>query len=100
MPKEQHLTNVVAVKSHTAATVGDKPEGQRRVIRNDITQTHVRTHTHTHSGLRHCISVQEASLQYLFRIQAASHPAVIESPIGLRIIGPASSRFGLGRPTL
>ena len=29
--------------------------------------------------LRHCISVQEASLQYLVQIQAASHPTVIES---------------------
>lgn len=33
-------------------------------------------------GLRYCISVQEASLQYLIRIQAASHPAVIGSPVG------------------
>eukprot|EP00063_Salmo_salar_P017260 XP_013992095.1 PREDICTED: ubiquitin-conjugating enzyme E2 G1 isoform X1 [Salmo salar] len=31
---------------------------------------------------RRCISVQEASLQYLVRIQAASHPAVIGSPVG------------------
>uniref|UniRef100_A0A8C7GWT4 Beta'-coat protein n=1 Tax=Oncorhynchus kisutch TaxID=8019 RepID=A0A8C7GWT4_ONCKI len=33
-------------------------------------------------GLRHCISVQEVSLQSLVRIQAVSHPAVIGSPIG------------------
>jgi hypothetical protein len=32
-------------------------------------------------GLRHCISVQEASLEYLVRIQAPSHAAVIGSPI-------------------
>ncbi|CDQ62349.1 unnamed protein product [Oncorhynchus mykiss] len=48
------------------------------------------------SGLRHCISVQEASLLYLVRIQAVSHPTVIGSPIGRRTIGPASSRFGRG----
>ena len=34
------------------------------------------------SGLRHCISVQEASLQSLVQFQAVSHPAVIGSPIG------------------
>jgi hypothetical protein len=46
------------------------------------------------SGLRHCISVQEASLQSLVQIQAASHPAVIGSPIGRRTIVPASTGFG------
>ena len=43
------------------------------------------------SVLRHCISVQEAPLQSLVRIQAESPLAVIESP---RTIAPAS--FGLG----
>jgi hypothetical protein len=33
-------------------------------------------------------------------IQAVSHPAVIGSPIGQRTIGPASSGFGRGRPSL
>jgi hypothetical protein len=47
-----------------------------------------------------CMSVQEASLQYLVQIQAVSHLAMIESPIGWRTIGPASSRFGRGRPSL
>ena len=31
------------------------------------------------SGLRHCISVQEVSLQYLVQIQAASHGAQLDS---------------------
>ena len=47
------------------------------------------------SELRHCISVQEVSLQTL-----VSHPAVIGSPIGRRTIGPASSGFGRCRPSL
>ena len=33
------------------------------------------------SGLRHCISMQEVSLQYMVEIQAASHLAMIGSPI-------------------
>jgi hypothetical protein len=52
------------------------------------------------SGLRHCISVQEVSLQSLGQIQAVSHPAVIGSPIEWCTIGPASSRFGRGRLSL
>ena len=44
------------------------------------------------SSLRHCISVQEASLQSLVRIQAVSHPAVIGSPIGRR-----TGSSGVGR---
>ena len=44
-----------------------------------------------HRGLRHCISVKEASLHSLIRIQAVSHPAVIGSPIGRRTIGPVLS---------
>ena len=52
------------------------------------------------SGLWHCISVQEVSLQSLGRIQAVLHQAVIESPIGRRTIVPASSGFGWGRPSL
>ena len=39
----------------------------------------------------------EASLQTLARFQAVSQPAVIESPIGRRIIGPASSGLGFGK---
>ena len=58
-------------------------------------------HTSTScSGLRHCISVQEASLQSLVRIQAVSHPDVIGSPIVRRTIGPASSGFCMCRPSL
>ena len=54
------------------------------------------------SGLRHCISVLEASLQTLVRFQAVSQLAVIGSPIGRRTIGPASSGlvFGRGRLSL
>ena len=52
------------------------------------------------SGLRHRISVQEASLPSLVRNQAVSHLAEIGSPIGWRTIGPVSSRFGRGRPSL
>jgi hypothetical protein len=51
-------------------------------------------------GLRHCISVLEASLQTLVRSQAVSQPAVIGRPIGWRTIGPASSMFGRDRPSL
>jgi hypothetical protein len=40
------------------------------------------------SGLKHCISVQEVSLQSLVQIQAVSHLAVIGSPIGWCTIGP------------
>ena len=46
------------------------------------------------SGLKHCFSVVEASLQTLVRCQAVSQAAVIGSPIGRSTIGPAS--FGLG----
>ena len=49
------------------------------------------------SGLRHCISVQEASLQTLVSFQAVSQLAVIGSPIERRTIGPASSGVGVGR---
>jgi hypothetical protein len=52
------------------------------------------------SGLRHCISVLEESLQTLVRFQAESQPAVIESPIGRLTIDPVSSGFDLGRPSL
>ena len=52
------------------------------------------------SGLRHCISVLEVSLQYLVQIQAASHLAVIGSRIGRHTIGAALSGFGRGRPSL
>ena len=47
-----------------------------------------------HSGLRHCISVLEASLQTLVRFLAVSQSAVIGSPIGRRTIGPESLGFG------
>ena len=47
------------------------------------------------SGLRHCISVQEMSLQSLVRFQAVSHPALIASPIGRHTIGPCLD--GVGR---
>ncbi|KAM9524821.1 cyclic AMP-dependent transcription factor ATF-1-like isoform 4-T4 [Salvelinus alpinus] len=40
------------------------------------------------------MSVQDASLQSMIRIQAVSHLSVIGSPIGWRTIGPASSGFG------
>jgi hypothetical protein len=40
------------------------------------------------SSLRHCISVQEMSLQSLVRFQAVSYPALIASPIGRHTIGP------------
>ena len=52
------------------------------------------------SDLRHCISVQEASLQSLVQIQAVSHPAVIGSPIEWCTIGPALSGFGRCRQSL
>jgi hypothetical protein len=52
-----------------------------------------------HSGLRHCISVQEATLQFLVWIQAESHPAVFGSPIGRCTIGSASSGIVWGRPS-
>jgi hypothetical protein len=48
------------------------------------------------SGLRHCISVLEASLHTLVRSRAVSLPAVIESPIGRRTTGSASSGLGEG----
>ena len=44
-----------------------------------------------HSGPKHCISVQEASLQSLVRIQTVSHPAVLRSPIGLHTINACPS---------
>ena len=47
------------------------------------------------SVLRHCISVQEASLQSLVQIWAVSHLAWIVSPIVWRTIDPATS--GVGR---
>ena len=43
------------------------------------------------SGLRHCISVLEASVQTLVRSRAVLQPAVIWSPIERRAIGPAPS---------
>ena len=54
------------------------------------------------SGLRHCISVLEASLQTLVQFQAVSQPAVIVPrrmglPIGLASSGLG---FGRGRPSL
>ena len=52
------------------------------------------------SGLRHCISVLEASLQTVVRFQAVSQLAVIGSPIGQCTIGPASLGLGCGRPLL
>ena len=52
------------------------------------------------SGLRHCISVQETSLQSLDWFKAVSHPAVIGSPIGRCTIGSASSGFVRDRPSL
>ena len=54
------------------------------------------------SGLRHCISMLEASLQTLIRFQAVSQRAVIGSPIGRHTIGPTLSGLGLGqgRPSL
>ena len=47
-------------------------------------------------GLKHCISVIEASLQTLVQSRAVSQPAVIKSPIGRHTIGPASSGLGDG----
>jgi hypothetical protein len=41
-----------------------------------------------------CISMQEASLQYLVQIQAASYPAVVGSPIGRCTIGPVLAAGG------
>ena len=41
------------------------------------------------SGLRHCISVLEVSLQTLVQSRAVPQPAVIGSPIGWCTIGPA-----------
>jgi hypothetical protein len=52
------------------------------------------------SGLRHYISVPEASLQTLVRFQAVSQLSVVGSPIGQCTIGPASLGFGRGRPSL
>uniref|UniRef100_A0AAZ3QB03 Uncharacterized protein n=1 Tax=Oncorhynchus tshawytscha TaxID=74940 RepID=A0AAZ3QB03_ONCTS len=60
----------------------------------DIGRFGILQHSEWCSGLRHYISVQEASLLSLVRIQAVSHPDVIGSPIGRRTIGPASSGFG------
>jgi hypothetical protein len=34
------------------------------------------------SGLRHCISVHEALLQFMVKIQAVAHLVMIGSPIG------------------
>lgn len=39
-------------------------------------------------GLRHCISVQEMSLQSLIHIQGEAHLTVIGSPIAQRQIRP------------
>ena len=47
-----------------------------------------------HSGLRHCISVLDASLQSLVRFQAVSQLDVIGSSIEQHTIGPASSGIG------
>ncbi|KAM9422727.1 potassium voltage-gated channel subfamily KQT member 1.1 isoform 2-T2 [Salvelinus alpinus] len=49
----------------------------------------------------YCVPEWRSDLnQSLVRIQAVSHLAVIGSPIWRRTIGPASSRFGRGRPSL
>jgi hypothetical protein len=48
------------------------------------------------SGLRHCISVLEASLQTLVWFQAVSQQAVIGSPIGRR----TASGLGFGQSRL
>ena len=48
------------------------------------------------SGLRHCISVLDASLQTLVRSWAASQSAMIQSPIGQRTIGTVLSGLGEG----
>jgi hypothetical protein len=69
----------------------------------DTTWFHVTFHSFdvfTIISLRHYFLWQESSLQSLVWIQAVSQPAVIGSPIGQRIIGPASSGFGRGRPSL
>ena len=54
------------------------------------------------SGLRHCISVLEASLQTLVRSWAVTQPAVIRRPTRRRTYGTASSELkeglaGVGR---
>ena len=48
------------------------------------------------SGLGHCISVLEMSLQTLVQFQAVSQPSVIGSPIGWRTIGSAALGFDQG----
>ena len=55
-----------------------------------------------HSGIRHCTSELEASLQTLGRLQDVSQPAVIGRPTGRRTIGPAVSGLGFcrGRPSM
>jgi hypothetical protein len=49
-----------------------------------------------HSGLRHCISVLEASLQTRVQSQVCVTLAVTGIPIGWCTIGPVSSRLGEG----
>ena len=52
------------------------------------------------SGLRHCISVPEVSLQTLVEFQAVSQLAVIGSPIEWCTIGPESYGLGFGQGRL